>query len=222
MTVLEGKLTELKEQLFAMAGTVEGMVSASTRALLDRDAAVAGQVIEIEEERVNQWEIRIEDAAISLIALHQPEASNLRTIMMIVKMNNDLERIGDHAVNIAQAALFLMERPQVKPLIDLPRMSELTVAMLKDSLDSFIKGDVALARDVCERDSVVDSLKDQVNRELVTYMASDAGTIDRALKLMMISLNLERIADLATNIAEDAIYTARGQVIKHHSEEQAG
>ncbi len=222
MTVLQKKLTELEARLFTMAAIVEEMVAVSIDSLVKRDAEPARRVIEENEPRVNQLEIDIEDEAISLIALHQPEASELRTITMVIKVNNDLERIGDHAVNIAQAALFLVERPLVKPLIDLPRMAECAIAMLKDSLDSMTKGDVDLARDVCRRDSVVDSLKDQIGRELVTYMTSDATTIDRALKLMSVSRNLERIADLATNIAEDAIYTAKGQVIKHHSDEQAG
>ena len=222
MTVLEGKLGELRERLFTMAALVEEMVEGSVRSLVERDAELAKKVHEESEPRVNRMEIENEELAISLIGLHQPEASNLRALTMMIKLNNDLERIGDHAVNIAHASEFLMVRPDVKPLIDLPRMSEDTVSMLTDALDAFSTGKPDLARDVCNRDSEVDSLKDQINRELVTYMTSDATTIDRALKLMMISLNLERIADLATNIAEDAIYVAEGSVIKHHAEEEEG
>ena len=220
MTMLEGKLIELKEKLFGMAGIVEEMVSAGIKALMERNQALIDRVIKEDEPRVNQLEIEVEDAAINLIALHQPEASHLRMITMVIKLNNDLERIGDHAVNIAKAAGFLIDRPQVKPLIDLPRMAEYAVAMLKDSLDSFANKDADQAREVCTRDAEVDSLKDQIDRELVTYMTSDATTIDRALKLMIISLNLERIADLATNIAEDAIYIAKGEIIKHHADER--
>lgn len=215
MTILEQKLNELKERLMAMAGIVEEMLANSMKALVSRDEALARQVMTDDEERVNRLEIEIEDAAIGIMALHQPEASNLRNLAMIIKINNDLERIGDHAENIAEAALYLIPRPPVKPLVDLPRMAAHTVAMLKDSLDAFTRADAELARSVCGRDSMVDSLKDQVNRELVTYMTSDATTIDRALKLMMISLNLERVADLATNIAEDVVYIVKGEVIKH-------
>lgn len=215
MTVLETKVAELKEKLLAMAAYVEGMVDSSTQALIKRDATLAEKVINETEGAVNDLEIDVEDFAINLIALYQPEASNLRTITMVIKINNDLERIGDHAVNIAEAALFLIPRPPVKPLIDLPRMAEEAIRMLHDSLDAFTRSDAELARNVCVRDSTVDSLKDQINRELITYMISDATTIDRALKLMLISLNLERIADLATNISEDVIYAATGEVIKH-------
>ena len=215
MTVLEQKLNELKERLFVMAGIAEGMVADSVKSLVNRDAALAQKVVETDEDRVNHLENEIEDAAINLMALYQPEASNLRTIAMIIKINSDLERLGDHAVNIAEAAQFLIPRPAVKPLIDLPRMSEFAITMLKDSLDSFTRADADLAYSVCGRDSVVDSLKDQITRELVTHMTSDAATVDRAMKLMMVALNLERIADHATNIAEDVIYIVKGEVIKH-------
>jgi phosphate transport system protein len=215
VTLLEEKLNELRERLALMAATAEQMVADSIRALVQKDEALAKKVIEEDEDKVNKLEIEIEDAAINLIALQQPEASNLRTLVMFIKANNDLERIGDHAENIAQAARFLVVRPPVKPLVDLPRMADQAIGMLKDSLDAFARSDPALARGVCARDSVVDQLKDQINRELITYMTSDATTIDRSLKLMMISLNLERVADLATNIAEDVIYMVRGEVIKH-------
>ena len=215
MTVLEQKLNELKERLFVMAGLAEGMVADSVKSLVNSDSALAEKVIEVDEDQVNHLENEIEDAAINLMALYQPEASNLRTIAMIIKINSDLERLGDHAVNIAEAAQYLIPRPAVKPLIDLPRMSEFAITMLKDSLDSFTRADADLAYSVCGRDSAVDSLKDQITRELVTHMTSDATTIDRALKLLMVALNLERIADHATNIAEDVIYIVKGEVIKH-------
>jgi phosphate transport system protein len=215
VTVLEQKLSELKERLFVMAGIAEGMVADSVKSLVSSDPALAQKVVEVDEDRVNHLENEIEDAAINLVALYQPEASNLRAIAMIIKINNDLERLGDHAVNIAEAAQYLIPRPAVKPLIDLPRMSEFAITMLKDALDSFTRADADLAYSVCGRDSVVDTLKEQILRELVTYMTTDATTIDRAMKLMMVALNLERIADHATNIAEDVIYIVRGEVIKH-------
>jgi len=215
MTVLEGKIAELKQQLFTMAGIVEEMITNSIRALVNKDPALAEQVIGPDEDRVNTLEIENEDAAINLMALYQPEASDLRTIVMIIKVNNDLERLGDHAVNIAQAAQFLMSRPAVKPLVDIPKMAEYAIAMLKDSLDAFTRNDAELARSVCGRDETVDDLNDRVKQDLARAMSADPATIERALKLMMVSLNLERIADLATNVSEDVIYIATGQVIKH-------
>ena len=131
-------------------------------------------------------------------------------------MNNDLERMGDEAVNIAESSLFLIERPPVKPLIDIPRMAQEAMGMLRDSLSSLIREDTALASSVCQRDDVVDSLRDQILRELITYMASDPSTIERSLHLLRISRSLERIADLSTNICEDVIYMVEGKVIKHH------
>jgi len=220
MTILEQKLDELQERLMAMAATVEEMVTSSVRALVERNHDSATRVVDIDEPKVNRLENEIEDAAINLMALHQPEASNLRAITMIIKLNKDLERIGDHAVNIADAARYLIDRPELKRLNDLPRMAEHAVAMLRDALAAFTNKDPALARAVCERDAEVDALRDQIYRELVTHMTSDATTIDRALKLMLVSMNVERIADLATNIAEDAVYMAEGRVIMHHADEQ--
>ena len=215
MTALEGKIAELKQQLFTMAGIVEEMIANSIKALVNKDRVLAEQVIGPDENRVNRLEIENEDAAINLMALYQPEASNLRTLTMVIKINNDLERLGDHAVNIAEAAEFLMDRPAVKPLVDIPKMADHAIAMLKDSLDAFTRNDAELARSVCGRDTIVDELNDTVKQDLAKVMSSDATTIDRALKMMMVSLNLERIADLATNVAEDVIYIATGQVIKH-------
>jgi phosphate transport system protein len=216
MTVLEQKLVELREKLMTMAAITEDMVSNSIKSLVNRESQLARQVKEVDEPRVNKLELEIEDAAINLIALHQPEASNLRTIAMIIKINNDLERLGDHAENIADAALFLIDRPPVKPLIDLPRMSEEAINMLKDVLNAFTKSDANLAKAVCVRDSVVDTLKSQIIHELITLMSNDPSTVDRSLKVMMVALNLERIADHATNIAEDVVYMATGEVIKHN------
>jgi phosphate transport system protein len=219
-TVLEDKIAGLKQQLFTMAGIVEEMIGNSVKALTNKDEALAGQVIGPDEDRVNRLEIENEDAAINVVALYQPEASNLRAVAMIIKINNDLERLGDHAVNIAQAAQFLMTKPAVKPLVDIPRMADYAIGMLKDSLDAFTRNDAELARSVCGRDNIVDELNDAVKRDLARVMSTDANTIDRALKLMMVSLNLERIADLATNVAEDVIYIATGQVIKHHCKDE--
>lgn len=214
-TVLEDKIAGLKQQLFTMAGIVEEMIASSIKSLVNRDASLAERVIRQDEDRVNRLEIENQDVAINLIALHQPEAKDLRTITMIVMINDVLERLGDHAVNIAQAAHFLVERPAVKPLVDIPKMADLAIGMLKDALDAFTRNDEELARSVCGRDNAVDELNRVVKSELISCMIADTGTIERALKLVMVSLNLERIADLATNISEDVVYMASGEVIKH-------
>jgi len=210
------KIHELSKKVIKQAGMVEKMIKDSIDSLINRDREKAIKVIEIYEPRVNYTEIEIDEMVTNLIALYQPEAKHLRTILMILKMNNDLERIGDLAVNIAESSLFLMEKPPVKPLIDLPRMAEEVMLMLRNSILAFINEDTELAIEVCKHDDMVDALRDQIYRELITYMMSDPSTIERALHLMRISRNLERIADLATNICEDAIYTAEGKVIKHH------
>ncbi|MFB0510112.1 MAG: phosphate signaling complex protein PhoU, partial [bacterium] len=207
----------LKEKLLLMADLARGMVTKSIRALIDKDDALSKEVIEVDEPKVNDLEIEIEESAISLIALHQPEASYLRTVMMVVKINNDLERIGDHAVNIANGVMkWLIPKPNVKPLIDLPRMGAGVTKMLSESIDAFIQGNAEKAINVCRSDSEIDNLLDQITRELITYMMSDSKTIDRALALILVARNLERIADLATNLAEDVIYMVKGEVIKHH------
>lgn len=215
--ILEEKINQLKEKILMMADITRNMVSKSIRALIERNDALSKEVMEKDEPKVNELEIEIEEGAINLIALYQPEASHLRTVMMIVRINNDLERIGDHAVNIANGVMkWLIPKPDVKPLIDLPRMAEGATKMLSDSIDAFIRGDAELARKVCRRDSDIDNLLDQITRELITYMVSDSKTIDRALALILVSRNLERIADLATNLSEDVIYMVKGEVIKHH------
>ncbi len=215
--ILEEKINELKEKILMMADIARNMVSKSIRALIERNDTLSKEVMEKDEPKVNELEIEIEEGAINLIALYQPEASHLRTVMMIVRINNDLERIGDHAVNIANGVMkWLIPKPDVKPLIDLPRMADGVTKMLSDSIDAFIRGDAELARKVCRRDSEIDNLLDQITRELITYMVSDSQTIDRALTLILVARNLERIADLATNLSEDVIYMVKGEVIKHH------
>jgi len=218
--MLEQKITELKEKLFIMASLVESMLEKSVNSLVNKDEELAREVIDKDEAKANDLEIEIEDSGIKLIALYQPEASFLRVVIAMIKINNDLERIGDHAVNIAERALFLIPRPLVKPLIDLPRMGKTTREMLKGSLDSFARKDVNLAISVCKEDEEVDSLRDQIVRELITYMISDPSTIERSIQLISIARNLERVADLATNIAEDVVFTVKGEVIKHHREEK--
>jgi phosphate transport system protein len=195
------------------------MIEKSIRGLIIKDKVLLNEVVEKDEHRANTLEIELGGVCTNLIAQYQPAAKDLRTILMALMINNDLERLGDHAVNIAKSSLFLIEIPQVKPLIDIPRMAEEAIAMLKDSIDSFIHEDAKLVKNVCERDNIVDTLRDQILRELITYMTSDPTTIERSLHLIRISSNLERIADLSTNICEDVIFMVEGKIIKHHKEE---
>jgi len=217
--MIEEKLNTLKEKIIEMAVLVESMIEKSIKGLMERDKDLLLEVIEKEEKRVNDMEIEIEDMGMKFIGLYHPEAEYLRTSLMILQINNDLERMGDEAVNISESSIFLIERPSVKPLIDIPRMAEITIQMLKDSITSFVERKPELAKEVCGRDDIVDSLRDQIYRELITYMMQDPSTIERSLHLLRIARSLERIADLSTNLCEDVIFMVKGKVIKHHKEE---
>jgi len=217
--MLTEKINILKKKLIDMASLAEDMVKSSIKGLIEKRKEILEKVIKEYEPKMNELEIELDELCTNLIALYQPKAGNLRTILMILKMNNDLERVGDLAVNISESALYLIERPPVKPLIDIPRMAEESIYMLKNAIDSFINKDAELAKSVCEKDTIVDGLRDQVLRELITYMSSDPTTIERAIHLIRISRSLERIADLSTNICEDVIFMVEGKVIKHHKDE---
>jgi phosphate transport system protein len=214
--MLHGKISALKGELIKYANFTEKMIEKSIAGLLEKDAALLSGIIEKDEHVANSTEIKLDGLCTTLIAQYEPRAKELRTILMILKMNNDLERIADHAVNIAESGLFLIDKPQVKPLIDIPRMADIVMGMIKDSIDSFIGEKPELARGVCRRDSQVDDLRDQILRELITYMSSDPSTIERAIHLLRISSNLERLGDLSTNICEEVVYAVEGTVIKHH------
>ena len=209
------ELLALKERLLLMAARTEALINQAVDALKKKDLALAQDILRLDKE-IDAMEVEIEEQAIALIALHQPAAGDLRFLIGAIKINNDLERIGDHGVNIAESAIRLASQPELKPLIDIPRMAALATAMLKDSLDSFVGGDHEKARAVCVRDDQVDDLKDQIFRELLTFMMEKPDTITRAMDLILISRNLERIADLSTNISEETIYIAEAKVIKHH------
>jgi len=215
--MLKQQIEELKKAVIEQANQVDLMIKLSIEGLLEKDNSKLERVLEI-EELVNTNEIRIEEEAITLIALQKPEAKNLRTILMIIKMNNDLERMGDLAENITQSAEYLIRKPFIKKLINLPTMAEVTMNMVKQSIDAFINEDAKLAEQVCIDDDIVDDLKEQIYRVLITFMTSDPTTIKRAIHINKIASNLERIADLSTNIAEDTIYIAKGTVIKHQIE----
>jgi phosphate transport system protein len=169
---------------------------------------------------VNDLQIDIDERSLRLLATQTPLAVDLRLITSAMKINADLERVGDQAVNIAESVLALLPYPPLKPLIDIPRQATIAEKMIRDALDAFVRKDPELARDVLRRDDEVDDLKDQVFRELLTYMMADPGTIQRAMSLVLISRNLERIADHATNIAEDVIFIAEAKDVRHHHLEQ--
>ncbi|HET7290405.1 MAG TPA: phosphate signaling complex protein PhoU [Thermodesulfobacteriota bacterium] len=219
MVRLEEEISKLKKMLFEMATSVEEMIAKSIKALKDRNMIMAEEVIK-SDAKINEMEIEIDNQCIKILALYHPEAEDLRTVSMIMKINNDLERIGDHAVNIAEKTIYLADKPPVKPLIDIPRMADKAIQMLQESLDAFVNKDAQLAIDVCKRDDEVDALEPQIVRELVTYMIADPQTIDRSLTIILIAREIERVADLATNIAEDTYYIVSGKSLKHHSLEK--
>lgn len=210
------RLDDLKENIIKYASLIREMIDKSFAGLIEKTDEKAKEVINILEPIVNEKEIELDEECINIIALYQPEAKDLRTVMMISKMVNDLERMGDKAVNIAESVLYLYDKPLVKPLIDLPRMLKETIQMIDDSINAFINEDINLAYTVLERDDIVDNLRDQILRELITYMLADASTIERSLHLLRVSRNLEKIADLTTNICEEVIYIKEGKIIKHH------
>jgi phosphate transport system protein len=220
MIRLEEEISKLKKMLFEMATSVEEMIAKSIKALKDRNMIMAEEVIK-SDAKINEMEIDIDNQCIRILALYHPEAEDLRTVSMIMKINNDLERIGDHAVNIAEKTIYLADKPPVKPLIDIPKMADKAIQMLQESLDAFVNKDAELAVEVCKRDDEVDSLEPQIVRELITYMIGDPQTIDRSLNLILIAREIERVADLATNIAEDTYYIVSGKSLKHHSLEKS-
>ena len=218
-THFQKELEELKENLLKMAALVEEAIRGAVQSLVKRDSQLAKKTFK-REVRINAMEISIEDTCLKLLALRQPMAADLRFITSAMKIITDLERMGDQAVNIAERAISLNQEPQLKPYIDIPRMAEVTQSMVKDVLHAFVNHDSKLARSVCERDDLVDGLNDQIFRELLTYMMSDPKTIAREVHLMIVSRCLERIADHATNIAEDVIFMIDALVIKHHADEK--
>ncbi len=212
------QLAELKERLLSMSERAEESVEASVEALLTRDKEQAELVIAGDRE-LDRMEIIIEALAVELLALQQPMARDLRFIISAIKVASDLERVGDHSVNIAQCALRLIsQHSAITPDPELEDMARRARLMLSDALDAFIRGDGALGREVCRRDDQVDALHNSVFRILLTHMMADARTITPSLELMLVSRNLERVADLATNIGEDAVYLAEGKQIKHRAE----
>ena len=216
---LDQLLNELKANFLRMGAAVEESIDLAVRSLVERDNALAMEVIK-GGDHIDHWEVEIEDECLKLMATQAPVASDLRLLAALVKVNYDLERCNDQAVNIAQKGLVLNSMPLLKPLIDIPRMGELTRGMIKDALDAFVQRDVVLARKVLVMDDQVDMLRDQIFRELLTYMhaTSQPDTVDRGVYLILVSRFLERIGDHASNIAENAIFLVEGRIVRHQKE----
>src|SRR5919106_6065396 len=210
----EDALETLKERLLAMGGLAEERVRSAVMGLSERKPDLVEQVL-AGDEPINDLHIEVDDRCFKLLALHQPMAADLRAIVAAVKINSDLERVGDLAVNIAEATKRYVGHPPVKKLIDIPKMADIAQAMLRDSLDAYVKRDTALAHHVLNEDDHLDGLKTQVFRELLTYMLHDPGTVEPALDLILISRHLERIGDHATNIAEDVIFMVSARDVRH-------
>ncbi|HEX9287657.1 MAG TPA: phosphate signaling complex protein PhoU [Thermoanaerobaculia bacterium] len=214
------RLEGLRRRLILMGGEVETQIRASIEALIEGSAEKARAVIARDEE-IDRLENQIEEEAIQLLALEQPVAIDLRFLVGVLKINNDLERIGDHAVNIAEGAERLSGRPPFQPAIGIRSMSEMVQVMLRQSLDAFIARDAALAKQVIQQDDILDAKNEGVIRQLLTYMAEMPALISHCLELISVSKNLERVGDLATNIAEDTIFIAEAKLVKHHGVEFA-
>ena len=214
MIKYEEELALLNRKLLEMASIVESRIAKSMKALREGNMILAQEVIRTDEQ-VNAMEIEIDNLCVRILALYQPEAKDLRTVTMIMKVNNDLERIGDHASSISRMAIFMADYPPIKPLVDIPKMADKAMEMLRESLDAFIRRDAELAVVVCRKDDEVDNYEPQIVRELITFIMSDPSTLNRALRYIYVARHLERVADLATNIAENAYYIATGEMLKH-------
>jgi phosphate transport system protein len=214
------ELEQLKTRLLEMGGLAEEQVRLAIKGLVERDNFLIERVSS-GDEPLNAMHIEIDGRCFTLLALYQPMAADLRAIVAAFKINTDLERVGDLAVNIAEAARRYVQRPPVKKLIDIPRMAGIAQSMLRDALDAFVKRDTHLAQQVLNEDDKLDALKTQIFRELLTYMLQDPATIEPALDLILISRHLERIGDHATNIAEDVIFIVSARDVRHHADLQS-
>jgi phosphate transport system protein len=211
------ELEQLKSKLLEESALVESAIYRSITAVVQKDEALANEVLK-NEARVNEIEIEIDDFAVSLLALQQPMAADLRFIIASIKINNDLERMGDLAVSIAERALSLLNEPIVKPMIDIPHIAALVQSMVRKALDSFVTRDADLARSVLASDDAVDDLRNASFHELISFMEQDPSNIRQSIDLLLVVRNLERIADHATNIAEDVLFLAKGIDVRHHAE----
>jgi phosphate transport system protein len=213
------ELEELNSKLLEMAGLVESAINRSVRSLVDQDRGLAEQVIR-DEPKINSMEMEIDGMVTRLLALRQPVARDLRFLTSALKINTDLERMGDLAQHIAERSLSLMHHPLVKPMVDIPSMASLVQSMLLNCLEAFVKGDETLARSVLLADDEVDRLRDGVYAELLVTMQRDPSVVSAAVDLIFVARNLERIGDHATNIAEDVVFLIKGVDVRHHAESE--
>jgi len=211
------ELDDLKKRLLEMGGLVESAVYRSVASVVEKDAEQAQQVLK-NEARINQMEIEIDELATRLLATQQPMAVDMRFLTAAIKINNDLERMGDLAVTIVERALSLMHEPVIRPVIDIPQMAKLTESMVRKSLDAFVRGDAEMARSVLLSDDAVDDLRDLIYEELIRYMMESPDNVRPGVNLMFVARNLERLADHATNIAEDVLFLVQGVDVRHHAE----
>jgi phosphate transport system protein len=217
----DDELLHVRKKIVDMAALVEESIAKALDALKTRNAEMAGEICGI-DHKIDEFEIAIEDMCVELIARHQPVGSDLRFLIGTIKMNNDLERMGDHAVNIAETVQYVKEAPDIGQIMNIWAMAEIVIEMLRESVESFIQNDAARAQRVCARDSIVDGMRNETIRILLTHMLEEPEKIGSAIQYMLVAKNLERIADLSTNICEDVIYIAQARVIKHHAEEKKG
>ena len=213
------ELDEINQRLLLMGGLAEERLRSAMRALVDRDRAVMADIAR-GDDAINRMHIEVDDRCLKFLALHQPMAVDLRVVVAALRINSDLERIGDLAVNVAEAASRYVDHAPVKRLIDLPRMSDLAQWMLHEALNAFVARDVHAAEAVLAEDDLVDALKNQIFRELLTYMLGDPRTIEPAIQLILVSRHLERVGDHATNIAEDVIFIVEARDVRHHAAER--
>lgn len=211
---IDQELADLKTQLLKMGALVEEQIERAIKALVDRDSALASQVIK-RDNLVNRYDVEIDENCIRVLALQAPTARDLRFVTTAMKISTELERMSDLAENICERVIELNEEPQLKPYIDIPRMANWTMKMVRESLDAFVRSDATLARKVCADDDFVDNLTHQLFRELLSFMIENPGTITRAIRLTFIGKYIERIADHATNIAELVIYMVEGKIVRH-------
>jgi phosphate transport system protein len=216
----EQELEKLKAKLLEMSALVESAVYRSVQGVVEKNEELAQQVFR-NEGRINQLEIEIDDLAISLLALQAPLAADLRLVTAAIKINNDLERMGDLSVSIAQSAVALMKEPMIRPLIDIPHIAGLAQSMVRKALDAFVNRDADLARSVLASDDAVDNMRTASYHELISFMETNPQHIPQALYLLSVVRNLERIADHSTNIAEDVLFLVKGIDVRHHNEERA-
>ncbi|WP_299237930.1 phosphate signaling complex protein PhoU [Sulfurihydrogenibium sp.] len=219
--LIEPRLNEIKERLLKMAEIVENMIDNSIKAIIEHNPEYL-KYVEENESIVDQMEVENESLIITTMARFQPEAKYLRMLAMDLFVNRDLERIGDHAENIKEHAQSILTKPKLKEYVDLPKMTELTIQMVKDAIKAFAENDTNLARDVIKRDDTIDALEDQIIRELYTYMVEDPSTIKVGLRLIDVVKNIERVADIATNLAEEVIYMKEGKMLRHQELDENG